>query len=64
MVWDDTQKIPYAMFNVASYNQYIFAENARSFAEKLRLINQYHLLGFSVWRLGAQDPRIWNEIKA
>jgi spore germination protein YaaH len=57
--WDAEQQIPFTIFNKDQFNQYIFAENAKSFAAKLALVKEYHLRGFSAWRLGMEDPGIW-----
>jgi len=44
------------------YN-WLFIENARSFAEKLKLVRQYHFRGFSAWVLGFEDPGIWKVVQ-
>jgi spore germination protein YaaH len=41
----------------------LFIENARSFAEKLKLVRQYHFRGFSAWVLGFEDPGIWKVVQ-
>lgn len=61
--WEPTEKVAYTFFNVDQFNQYIFAENARTFAERLKLIKTFHLRGFSLWRLGLEDANIWNVLK-
>lgn len=63
LAWDETTKVPYVLFNYETLNEYIFAENAASFAAKLQLIQKYNLRGFSVWRIGMEDRRIWNVLK-
>ncbi len=62
--WDDSQKVPYTFYFKNQFGEYIFAENAKSFREKLKLIKKYHLRGFSVWRLGMEDPAIWQLLGA
>lgn len=44
----------YGVFN------WLFIEDARSFAKKLALVRHYHFRGFSAWVLGDEDPGIWN----
>lgn len=39
--------------------EYLFVENAKSFHQRVELAKHYHLRGFSVWKLGAEDPAIW-----
>lgn len=57
--WDADQQVPYTFYFNDQFGEYIFAENAQSFNAKLAIIKQYHLLGFTVWRLGLEDPAIW-----
>ncbi len=62
-IWDDTQKMTYTFYPVAGTFEYIFLEDARSFAAKLDLMNRQKLRGFSVWVLGPEDPGVWNALK-
>ncbi len=57
--WDDVQKTSYTFFNVDQFNQFIFAETAQSFQAKLQLVAKYHLYGAIIWRMGEEDPAIW-----
>lgn len=57
--WDADQQVPYTFYFKDQFGEYIFAENAESFRAKLNVVKQEHLLGFSVWRLGLEDPAIW-----
>jgi spore germination protein YaaH len=34
-------------------------DDARSLREKLKLVQAYHLRGYSAWRLGVEDPEFW-----
>lgn len=61
--WDENQKIYYTFYENDELNEFIFAEEARSFAAKYNLAKKYNLRGVSVWRLGIEDPKIWNVIK-
>ncbi|HEX6557945.1 MAG TPA: glycosyl hydrolase family 18 protein, partial [Longimicrobiales bacterium] len=62
-VWDDRQKMTYTYYPVAGTFEYIFLEDARSFAAKLELMKQNRLRGFSVWVLGPEDPKVWDLLK-
>ncbi|MGI9860981.1 glycosyl hydrolase family 18 protein [Moorella naiadis] len=37
----------------------VWFEDVRSFSVRLRLVQEYNLTGIGVWRLGLEDPRIW-----
>ncbi|SMB99536.1 Spore germination protein YaaH [Thermanaeromonas toyohensis ToBE] len=41
----------------------VWFEDVRSFSKKLELVREYNLPGIGVWRLGLEDPRIW-ELRA
>lgn len=58
--WDRNQKVDYAIFGHYYSQQYLFVEDKRSFEAKLDLVKKYHLRGISVFRLGLEDPKIWN----
>lgn len=63
LIWNDENKVSYAFFLRQNVFEYLFVENARSFKAKLDLIKKYKLRGFSSWRLGLEDPKVWNFIK-
>lgn len=58
--WDDVQQVPYASFEVGGTFEWLYLENARSFAAKLALMREKKLRGFSAWVLGPEDPAIWS----
>ena len=60
LVWDDVQKAAYAYFPNGGTWEWVFVEDVRGWQAKQELIARYKLRGFSVWVLGAEDPRVWN----
>jgi spore germination protein YaaH len=62
LAWDPEAKVPYAVFSHNYMYEYIFAENAQSFKAKLDLARSYNLGGIAVWRIGMEDPGIWQMI--
>jgi spore germination protein YaaH len=60
-VWDDRDKASYAFWSNDGVNEFLWIEDARAFAAKLALAKQYGLRGYSVWVLGLEDPRIWDQ---
>ena len=63
MHWDEKQKVSYSFFPNQNIFEYLFIENAQSFEAKLELVKKYNLRGFSAWRLGLEDPKIWEILK-
>jgi spore germination protein YaaH len=58
--WDAVQKSPVAMWENAGVFEHLWLEDVRAFQEKLALVTQYKLRGYSVWLLGLEDPRVWS----
>ncbi len=58
--WDDLNKIHFSFYDSAGLNKYIFIEDAASLKAKRNLAIKYKLRGISVFRLGIEDPDIWN----
>ncbi|MCL4538742.1 MAG: glycosyl hydrolase family 18 protein [Bacteroidetes bacterium] len=65
--WMKSQEVNYAYWEEGGIFNWLFMEDARSFAPKVELVKKYHLLGMSVWLLGLEDPATWgvlrNEVK-
>jgi spore germination protein len=57
--WDEDEQVAFTWFSNAGTFEWIFLEDARSFAPRLALVDEYRLRGFSVWVLGSEDPGIW-----
>jgi spore germination protein len=60
MNWDKVWQINYGRWTHNGKTEYLFIEDAKSFRSKLKLAKRYHLRGISVWKLGFEDPNIWN----
>lgn len=63
LVWLEDQQCYYAIWNHDGVFEYAFIEDARSISAKLKLLEDYKLRGISVWRLGQEDPEVWEELK-
>lgn len=60
MQWDDQDQVPFAHFENGGTYEWVYLENARSFAAKLALAREKKVRGFSVWVLGLEDEKIWD----
>lgn len=56
--WHPTYKVPY--FTVGS--RHVWFENRYSAGYKLLLVGRYELGGIAIWRLGQEDPGMWDVI--
>jgi spore germination protein YaaH len=61
--WDDQDKVSFTYYPNEYINEFLFIEDARSFAAKYELVTKYGFRGISVWRLGHEDPRIWKQLR-
>lgn len=62
--WDDAEQVAYTWFANSGTWEWIFLEDARGFAPRVGLVDEYGLRGFSVWVLGSEDPAIWDVLRA
>lgn len=60
--WDTTQKATTATWERNGVFEHAWIEDARAFREKLPLVRQYGLRGYSVWVLGTEDPKVWSVV--
>lgn len=58
--WDPKQKEGYAFWENDGLYEWLFLQDARAFGERLALMRQYKLRGYSVWVLGQEDPKVWS----
>lgn len=61
--WDDEHQVAFTYFANGGTFEWIFLEDARSFAPRAALVDEYGLRGFSVWVLGSEDPAIWDVLR-
>ncbi|MCL6615092.1 MAG: chitinase [Firmicutes bacterium] len=62
--WDSARKVPYLVYRADGTRKVLWYENSWSAAYKLELVERYDLGGVALWRLGAEDPRLWSVIRA
>lgn len=63
MAWDRRQEVYHAAYDREETLEYIYFENARTFGHKLDLVRARGLRGFAVWRLGQEDPEVWDRVE-
>src|SRR3990167_7515150 len=60
--WDETFKSPYFEYEKAGNHYVVWFENAGSVSEKMTLADKKGLGGVNFWRLGDEDPQIWDQL--
>jgi spore germination protein YaaH len=49
-------------FSDAGVKHVVWGEDAANLATRFRLIDKYKLAGFAAWRLGQEDPDVWQKV--
>jgi spore germination protein YaaH len=60
--YDPNYQAPWVLYQRDGKTRVIWHENARSFAAKLDLVARYSFAGFGIWRLGQEDPDLWDNV--
>jgi spore germination protein YaaH len=60
--WDPVEQESWFYFYRDDMREWVFRPDARSFRARYDLVKQYGLQGFSCWVLGAEDPKVWDEL--
>ncbi|NEK61291.1 MAG: glycosyl hydrolase, partial [Xanthomonas perforans] len=60
--WDPVEQESWFYFYRDDMREWVFRPDARSFKARYELTKQYGLEGFSCWVLGAEDPKVWDEL--
>ncbi|OGH48138.1 MAG: hypothetical protein A3A51_01465 [Candidatus Levybacteria bacterium RIFCSPLOWO2_01_FULL_39_10] len=58
--WDENAKSPH--FSYGGDHE-VWFEDGRSVEEKIKLAKKFNLAGITFWRLGGEDPKVWDVIK-
>ncbi len=61
-VWDEEAGAPYFHYTSNGQDHEVWFEDTRSVEQKIRLAQTNGLAGVAFWRLGGEDPGIWNSI--
>jgi spore germination protein len=61
--WDSVQGSSHAQWENGGTFEYAWIEDARALAPKLNMQRRHGLRGISVWRIGQEDPAVWDVLK-
>lgn len=62
--WSPELGVMNVVYTKGGQNYTAWYENQKSFQQKLALISNNKLFGFSAWALGLEDPKIWDDVLA
>jgi spore germination protein YaaH len=57
--WDDLFRTTRFQLREGDTLRTAWFDDAHSLREKLKLVQHYHLRGYAAWRLGMEDPELW-----
>lgn len=60
--WDASDKTAWFYFYRDAMREWVFYTDARTFQERLNLVNDRGIQGFCSWVLGQEDPAIWDAL--
>ncbi|ALR04960.1 glycoside hydrolase family 18 protein [Xylella fastidiosa] len=60
--WDPIEQESWFYFYRDNMREWVFRPDAHSFRARYDLVKQNGLEGFSCWVLGAEDPKMWDEL--
>jgi spore germination protein YaaH len=60
--WDPVEHESWFYFYRDDMREWVFMPDAHSFRDRYALVKQYDLEGFCAWVLGAEDPKVWDEL--
>lgn len=62
MQWDSVEHESWFYFYRDQMREWVFLPDARAFRDRYDVVRQYGLEGFCAWVLGAEDPKVWEEL--
>ncbi|NLG68782.1 MAG: LysM peptidoglycan-binding domain-containing protein [Firmicutes bacterium] len=63
ILWDAGAQVPYFSYAENGVTRVVYFENAESARYKLQLIGRHDLGGMALWRLGFEDPALWDVVE-
>ncbi|MFZ3100808.1 MAG: glycosyl hydrolase family 18 protein [Desulfitobacteriaceae bacterium] len=62
ILYDTAEQVPHYMYTAAGIRHEVYLENAKSLAVKLDYAKKHQLHGVAIWRLGMEDPAMWDNV--
>lgn len=63
ILFDKISQTPYLAYERGDETHIAWFENAESLKAKLELGEKYNISNLAFWRLGGEDPEVWNELR-
>lgn len=63
ILFDKISQTPYLTYERDGETHVVWFENVESLKAKLELREKYNIPNLAFWRLGGEDPEVWNELR-
>lgn len=60
--FDDAEQVPHYHYTANGVRHEVYLENAQSLGKKLEYAKKHQLHGVAIWRLGMEDPGLWDNV--
>lgn len=60
--YNDNEQVPHYQYTADSVRHEVYYENAKSLGVKLDYARKHQLHGVAIWRLGMEDPALWDNV--
>lgn len=60
--WDETARVPYFKYRENGLSHQVWFESKYSLEHKLDIAKEYNIGGIALWRVGLEDPGMWDVI--
>lgn len=60
--YDDEHKVPWYTYTANGVRHEVYFENKQSLQPKMEYAREHKLHGVAIWRLGMEDPAIWDSL--
>ena len=63
--FDEESQTPTFRYTASNGQEHeVWFENAESLLAKIRIADEFGIKGVGIWRLGLEDPAVWDELRS
>jgi spore germination protein YaaH len=62
VLYNEEEQVPHYAYTAAGVRHEVYLENAKSLGVKLDYAKKHQLHGVAIWRLGMEDPAMWDNV--
>ena len=62
VLYNEAEQVPHYIYTAGGVRHEVYLENNKSLAVKLDYAKKHQLHGVAIWRLGMEDPTMWDSV--